>query len=270
MSTIALRRYPPWKVPLRRYLDLLKILVVRNLKVRYRGSTLGVYWSLLNPVLMTLVYTGVLSSIFARYYNGVVVNYMLAVFCGMVGINFFSTSTTTALPSIVGNGILLNKIALPMSVFPLSAIVASIFQLAVGAFPILLLMTLIFSKNPLNVLFLFGPMLGLILFSIGVAFFVSMAYVYFRDVPYLYELVIFVMWVTSPVFYPLASMPRHLQLILRWNPLTSIIETLRQIVLSGAMPDLRLIAQSLLAGGVVAFVGWALFRQYRDDFMDLL
>jgi ABC-type polysaccharide/polyol phosphate export permease len=268
MSTIAARNVP--NPALRRYLDLLKILVARNLKVRYRGSFLGVYWSLLNPVLMTLIYAGVLNSLFVRYYNGSVVDYMLAVFCGMVAINFFGTATTTALPSIVGNGILLNKISLPMSVFPVSVIVASVFQLAVGAFPILVVMTLLVTRNPLNVVLLLFPLSGLVLFCIGIAFFVSMTYVYFRDLPYLYELVVFIMWVTSPVFYPLASLPPRLQHILAWNPLTSIIESLRQIVLSGATPNLHLVAQSFIEGAVVAFLGWALFRQYRDEFMDLL
>lgn len=264
-----IRRYP-LNAAVQRYFDLLNILVIRNLKVRYRGSILGVYWSLLNPILMTLVYTTILGSLFTHYYNGNRIAYGLAVFCGMVAINFFGTSTSMALPSVVSNGTLLNKISLPMSIFPVSTVLASVFQLTIGAFPLLVIVTLLISHSILNALLLIVPLTALILFSTGVAFLVSMAYVFFRDIPYLYEIVVFIMWVTSPVFYPLSAMQPHIQRILWFNPLTSIIEGLRQLVLSSALPDFRVIGQSLLLSAIIAFLGWSLFRQYRDDFMDLL
>src|SRR4028118_2207761 len=83
-----------------RYWELLHVLVVRNLKVRYRGSFLGVYWSLLNPLIMTGLYTAIFGAAFASYYSNSIVNYVLAAFTGLVVINFFSSSTSQALSSI--------------------------------------------------------------------------------------------------------------------------------------------------------------------------
>ena len=114
----------------RRYYELLSVLVERNLKGRYRGSFLGVYWSLLNPVIMTALYTAIFGTVFASYFDNSIVNYVLAAFTGLVVINFFNASTNQALPSIVGNGSILNKIRLPVSIFPVSMVVANIFQFA--------------------------------------------------------------------------------------------------------------------------------------------
>ncbi|MFM7370584.1 MAG: ABC transporter permease, partial [Sphaerospermopsis kisseleviana] len=102
------------KLQVQRYWELLQVLVSRTLKVRYRGSFLGVYWSLLNPLIMTGLYTAIFGVTFASYYGNSIINYVLAAFTGLVVINFFSASTSQALVSVVNNGALLNKIQLPV------------------------------------------------------------------------------------------------------------------------------------------------------------
>ncbi|QSJ20678.1 ABC transporter permease [Nostoc sp. UHCC 0702] len=253
-----------------RYSELLHVLVSRNLKVRYRGSFLGVYWSLLNPLIMTGLYSAIFGTTFASYYGNSILNYVLAAFTALVVINFFSASTSQALSSVVANGPLLNKIQLPISIFPVSMVAANVFQFAVGVFPLLAVMTLFNSRNLVNVLALFFPSLALVLVSIGVGFLVSALYVFFRDLPYFYELVVFVLWITSPVFYPAAIVPTQVKPILRLNPLSPIIESLRQISLSGALPDLSLILSALLSGIIIFLLGWVCFKLWQDQFMDLL
>ena len=135
---------------LQHYLELLQVLVGRNLKVRYRGSFLGIYWSLLNPLIMTGLYTAIFWATFAKYYNDSIVNYVLAALTGLIVINFFSASTMQALTSVVGNGALLNKIRLPVSVFPVSMITANVFQFLMGAYPLLAIVALIKSHNLLT------------------------------------------------------------------------------------------------------------------------
>jgi ABC-type polysaccharide/polyol phosphate export permease len=253
-----------------RYWELLRVLVARNLKVRYRGSFLGVYWSLFNPLIMTGLYTAIFGATFASYYGNSILNYVLAAFTGLVVINFFSASTSQALTSVVGNGSLLNKISLPVSVFPVSMIGANIFQFSVGTLPLLALMTLIYSKNLINVLALIFPFLALVLVCTGIGFLVSALYVFFRDLPYFYELVVFVIWLSSPIFYPAAIVPPQVRQFLRLNPLSPIIESLRQISLSGSSPNLGLIWGSLLSGVIILVLGWTCFHLWRHQFMDLL
>ncbi|MCW5314791.1 ABC transporter permease [Nostoc sp. KVJ3] len=266
---ISLKDNSTW-LQVRRYWELLHVLVSRNLKVRYRGSFLGVYWSLLNPLIMTGLYTAIFGATFASYYGNSIMNYVLAAFTGLVVINFFSASTSQALGSVVGNGSLLNKIRLPVSVFPLSMIAASVFQFSVGTFPLLVIMTLINSKSLVNVAALVFPFLALILVSTGIGFLVSALYVFFRDLPYFYELVVFVICLSSPIFYPAAIVAKQVKPFLSLNPLSPIIESLRQITLSGSPPDLGLIWGALLSGVIILTLGWTCFHLWRHQFMDLL
>lgn len=258
------------KLQVQRYWELLQVLVSRTLKVRYRGSFLGVYWSLLNPLIMTGLYTAIFGVTFASYYGNSIINYVLAAFTGLVVINFFSASTSQALVSVVNNGALLNKIQLPVSVFPVSMIASNIFQFCVGAFPLLALMTLVNAKNLVNCLALVFPFIALILVSTGIGFLVSALYVFFRDLPYFYELIVFVLWISSPVFYPAAIVPNQVKPFLSLNPLSPIIESLRQITLSGTLPDLGLIWGALLSGIIILSLGWTCFHIWRHQFMDLL
>ena len=261
---------PNLSLQLQRFWEILYVLVVRTLKVRYRGSILGVYWSLLNPLIMTSLYTAIFGATFSAYYNNSITNYVLAAFTGLVVINFFSASTTQCLFSVVENSSLLNKIRLPVSVFPVSMVASNIFQFSVGTFPLLAVMTLLNTRNVVNVLAMVFPLFALVLVCMGVGFLVSTLYVFFRDLHYFYELVVFVLWISSPVFYPAAIVPPQVRPFLGLNPLSPIIESLRQITLSGSPPDLGLIWGALLSGMIILSFGWTCFHLWRHQFMDLL
>lgn len=255
---------------IRRYLELLQILVERNLKGRYRGSFLGVYWSLLNPLIMTGLYAAIFGTAFASYFNNSILNYVLAAFTGLVVINFFSASTNQALASVVGNGSLLNRISLPLTIFPVSMVAANVFQFAAGPLPLLLITTLWISHNPINAIAILIPFVALVLVCIGIGFFMSALYVFFRDLPYFYELVVFVLWIGSPIFYPAEIVPERIRVFLILNPLYPIIESIRQISLSGQFPEPMGMAHALLNGAIIAVLGWSCFRAWQNQFMDLL
>ena len=122
-------------------------------------------------------------------------------------VNFFNASTTQALTSIVESGELLNKIRLPVPVFPMSMIGANIFQFMAGSFPLLAIVTLVITHNPFSVILLLLPFSFLILVCTGIGLFVSALYVFFRDLSYFYEIATFMIWITSPVFYPPEIVP---------------------------------------------------------------
>lgn len=252
------------------YWELLTVLIRRNLKRRYRGSFLGIYWSLLNPMAMTGLYTAIFGAAFAQYYNNSTLNYILAAFTGLVVINFFSSSTAQALPSVVENGGIVNKIRLPLFIFPLSTIGANVFQLIMGAFPLLVIVTLVTSQSLINVAALVLPIFGLILVCTGVGMLMSALYVFFRDLSYFYELVTFLLWMGSPIFYPPDIVPDTVSRFLVLNPILPIIESIRQLALSGNAPDLVLISHSLISGFIVLTIGAIAFSSWRSQFMDLL
>jgi ABC-2 type transport system permease protein/lipopolysaccharide transport system permease protein len=264
-----LKKHPLWLTS-RRYWQLLSVLVPQNLNTRYRGSFLGVYWSLLNPLIMTGLYTAIFGATFANYYDDSIFNYVSAAFTGLLITNFYNSSTSQALTSIVMNGDLLNKIKLPLPVFPLSMIAANIFQFMVGSFPILAVITLINSGNLLNIIYLFIPIISLVLVCTGIGLFVSALFVFFRDLGYFYEIACFVVWITSPVFYPSEIIPERIQTFVSINPLVPIIEGLRQISLDGTLPDLDFIVKGFISGIIIVSLGWLFFRKMQSSFMDLL
>jgi ABC-type polysaccharide/polyol phosphate export permease len=254
----------------RRYWELVQILVERNLKVRYRGSLLGIYWSLLSPLLMTGLYTAIFGATFASYYDNSITNYLLAAFTGLITINFFSASTIQALKSLVDNGKLLNKIKLPFSIFPLSMVAANVFQFMVGSLPLLVLVTIFKTGFSLKIFAILIPFTSLVLVCSGIGFLVSSLYIFFRDLPYFYELVVFILWISSPVFYPSAIVPEQVKPFLALNPLSPIIEGFRQISLTTDPINLLIMVQGFFSGLVVLGIGWMVFRRFRHQFIDLI
>lgn len=255
---------------MRRYGDLLYVMVERTLKTRYRGSLLGVYWSLLNPLIMTGLYTAIFGVAFGEEFDNSLLDYALAAFTGLILFHFFSSATVQALSSVVDNGELLNKVRLPFTLFPITAIAANAFQFGVGSLPLLVVVCLWKSHSALNVAALLLPFGALVLASLGFGFLASGLYVFFRDVAYLYDLVSFAIWVSSPVFYPIEIVPPAIRPFLYLNPLTSVIESMRQIVLSGDAPALAAAGRAAAIGILFFTVGWSCFRWWRSQFMDLL
>jgi ABC-type polysaccharide/polyol phosphate export permease len=256
-----------------RYWELVSVLAEREIKVRYRGSFLGVYWSLFNPLIMTALYAVIFGAAFKKYYHDSLWEYILAAFTGLTVIHFYNGSTAQALASIVSNGSLLNKVKLPVSVFPVSILVANTFQLSIGMLPLLIIVTISLSPNLssfVNILAIPLPLMALISISMGIGFLTCALYVFFRDLPFFYELVQFVLMLSSPIFYPSDIVDPKIRPLLELNPLYPVIESLRQIVLSGNLPDFVLIVRSWLSGLIILAIGWILFNWLRPKFMDLL
>jgi ABC-type polysaccharide/polyol phosphate export permease len=255
-----------------RYWELVSVLAGREIRVRYRGSFLGVYWSLFNPLMMTGLYALLFGAVFEKYYHNSRWEYSLAAFTGLAVIHFYSGSTAQALGSIVGNGSLLNKVKLPVSVFPVSIIIANVFQLIVGMLPLLIVVTICLSphlSSLINIIAIPLPLFALILISTGVGFLTSSLFVFFRDLPFFYELIQFIVMMSSPIFYPAAIVPPEIRQLLELNPLYPVIESLRQIVLFGNV-DLSLIIRAWLSGIIILAIGWVCFNWLRPKFMDLL
>ena len=139
-----------------------------------------------------------------------------------------------------------------------------------GAFPLLLVVTLLLSKSLINGLFLILPLLALFLVCTGIGLLMSSLYVFFRDLSYFYELLTFLLWVSSPIFYPPEIVPESVSNFLILNPLLPIIESIRQISLSGDLPNFTLIFHAFVSGSIVLTVGAIAFSVWQSQFMDLL
>jgi ABC-type polysaccharide/polyol phosphate export permease len=262
--------YPGRRTSLRRYFELVTTIAERYIKGRYRGSVLGVFWSLSNPLIMTVVYTLIFGSAFSKYYGGSIVNYVMAVFMGLVVVTFFAQASSQALQSVVANGSLVNKIKVPLSVFPISVVVGNLFQFAVGVLPVLIIVTAIASRRIENVALILLPALALLLFTVGASLAVSALFVFFRDLPYMYELVVFVCWMMSPIFYPEEIVPARLLPFIKLNPIAAITNDMRHIAFNQGPIQIHLLALTLLIATVTAALGALVFASLQKHTMDLL
>jgi homopolymeric O-antigen transport system permease protein len=255
---------------LRRSTELIRISAFRALKVRYRGTALGVLWSFFIPVLMTAVYTAIFGTAFSKYYDGSVTRYVLSAFVGLVIVTFFMNGTTEALVSVVANGQLLNKIALPPLIFPVAAVVANVFQQGVTTFPIVFVMSIVVTHDPVRVILVPVVLASVVLLVSGFALALSALYVFFRDLPHLWAIVGFILWLTSPLFYPIDVVPLQIRVWFTLNPVSQSITALREVTITRGPLHLGPILVAFVTGVAALAIGAWIFRVTRRSFMDLI
>jgi len=219
---------------------------------------------------MTVVYAAVFGRTFIPYYGGSLERYAFAVFIGLTVIGFFSATTSEALMSVVADGALLNKLSVPKTAFPVASVLANSFQLGVGMLPVLIGIGIASRVSPLQLLWLPLPLIALVAFCCGAGLLLSALYVFYRDIPSIWELLTFFVWVTSAVFYPLAIVPKRIAHIVEFNPLFAFVTTLREIAMGSAQPDVRLLGIGALEGLGALLVGIIVFRAAQPGFMDRL
>src|SRR5438270_3724963 len=258
---------PSERLRSRRLADLVRISAMRALKVRYRGTVLGILWSFANPVLMTVIYSAIFGTAFSKYYDGSVTRYVVSAFVGLVVVTFFLSSTSEALQAIVSGGSLLNKIALPPIVFPLSAVGANLFQQAVTAFPIVLVLSIVLTHDPLRVLLVPVVLVAVVMLTTGFSIALSVLFVFFRDLPHVWNMVGFVLWLTSALFYPAQFVPANLRFWAALNPVGQAIAALREVTIQRGPLDGTPIVATIFAGAVALAAGAWLYRATRRELM---
>lgn len=255
-------RRPPALVELYRFRQLVALLVVRELKVRYKRSVFGLLWTMLNPLLLMVVYAVVFSTIMPAAMH----NFAIFLLSALLPWLFFSTAIVQGLNAILANQELIRKVRLPQAVFPLSVVGSNLVNFALSLVPLVLLM--IALRQPFTAALFFLPLAILILtvFTAGVTLLFATFTVFFRDVKHLTEVLLQMLMYLSPVFYDLKMLGEHrvwwfrlFRLFLRLNPLTYLLPLLRDPVFYGRLPA----ATTTLAASGLALVsivlGFAVF-----------
>jgi ABC-type polysaccharide/polyol phosphate export permease len=269
MATATFPRPAP-RLTIPRIAELVRLTAFRALKVRYRGTALGILWSFANPVLLTSVYTLIFGTAFSRYYGGSVTRYVLSAFVGLVVVTFFMNGTGEALTSVVTNGPLLNKIAIPPVIFPVASVASNAFQQLVTTFPIVLVVSVVMTRDPVRVALVPVVLIAVMLLVAGFSLALSALYVFFRDLPHLWGIVGFILWMTSPLFYPVEFVPPQVLPYYHLNPIGVAITALREVSLRRGPLHLGDIAFALVAGVLALALGAFVFDRTRREFMDLL
>lgn len=256
----------------KRYSFLMKQLISRDFKVKYKRSVLGVLWSLLYPVLMMAVMALVFSQMFKFKTEGI--NYIVYLMTGLIMFNYFSEATNAAMTSVISNFSLINKVYIPKYIFPIAKclFVGINFLLTLIPWLIIIFLTRFGLGEYLcefNMWYIFLPYIFIcfLFFTMGIGLILSCASVFLRDILYIYGILLTIWNYLTPTFYSLDILPLYLQEVFKINPLYQFITAVRSIVLAGQRPSLTMLATITLWGLGTFIIGSLIFKKKQDKFI---
>jgi len=245
---------------------LLGNLVQKDFKVRYRNMSLGVLWSLLNP----LVTMGALTFIFTKIFPTRQTNYPVFVLCGLVPFNFFSLAWSTATSSLVENSAIVRRVPIPRELVPISTVFGNCVHLLIQIG--LLLAFALGSGKGVNRYWIWLPVVwGLeIVFVTGLGLISSAMNVYVRDTRYVVDSCNTLLFWLVPIFYSFGSVPPGYQEIYQFNPVAALVLALRNILLDAISPPTSLLVKLTFTSVVTLLIGVVVFAKLKPRFYDYL
>lgn len=246
------------------YIPLLRELVVRDIKVRYRQSVLGILWTVLNPLLMMVV----MSIVFSKLFGNTIENYSIYYLSGFILYTFLNEATTTALFSVVYNSALTKKVYIPKYLFPLSKIVSAMVNLFFSFCALVIVMILTGTRIFWTIILSFLPALYLAVFCCGLGLILTTMNVFFRDIGHFYSIVTLIWMYLTPLFYPETLLVDNgMDFLLKVNPLYHNVCYFRMLALDGVVPSLRYNLLCIIPGIVLLVLGIVIFRKRQDEFI---
>lgn len=247
----------------------------REIVSRYKGSFIGIFWSLINPIFMLTVYTFVFSVVFkARWGHGTVdepkTQFALILFVGMIIHGFLAENLMRAPGLILQHANYVKKVIFPLEILPVVMLLSVLFHTIIS-FLVLILAFIIFNGIPHWTIVL-APLifLPLIIFTVSASWFLSALGVYMRDIGQIIGIVSTLLLFLAPVFYPLSALPPEFQHIVMLNPLTFIIEESRTVIIWGGMPDYKGLMIYTVASLVFLWMSYIWFQKTRKGFADVI
>lgn len=259
------------------YRQLLVSLAWRDIRVRYKQSVLGIAWAVLQPLAMMLVFSFVFTrAIDARAALAVDMPYALYAFAGLVPWTFFSSSLASCVQCLVANRSLVTKVYFPREVFPLSCIGSCLVDFCIALSVLFVIMAYYHTSGswviPLNGSVLFLPVVvGIqIMLTIGLGMMLAMGNLFYRDVRQLFSVTIQLVMFVSAVVVPIPRDGSLLARVIAMNPLVPLIESYRDCLLWGRVPDLGGLSYALAVSLFVLLVGWLCFRRASRRFAEII
>ena len=253
------------KYTYKKYNFLLKELVSRDFKVKYKRSVLGVLWSLLYPILNMSVLALVFTNVFKMSTPGV--NYLVYLLSGLVMFNYFSEASNLAMSSVVANFSVINKVYIPKYIFPLSKCLFVGINFLLTLIP--LYAVIILTGTEITYLHLLLPYawICLFLFTLGIGLILATISVFLRDMFYIYGIIVMIWTYLTPIMYDINIIDKALIPILKFNPLYHYINFSRMIILYKQVPSIGSWIACILSSLVFLFIGCYIFKKKQDKFI---
>ncbi|UKH25103.1 ABC transporter permease [Actinobacillus pleuropneumoniae] len=244
--------------------ELLKQLIVRDVKLKYRRSYLGYLWSILNPLMLMIV----LVIVFSNLFRFDIPNFPLYLISGQVIFSFMTEATNNAVWSVTGNASLLKKTYVPKYIFTMSKVGSSLVNLLFSLGALLLVMLYTQAEFSWNLLFFPFIILQVFLFSLGLGLWLAAITVFFRDIQYLWGVFVSMWMYLTPLFYPVTIIPEAYQTLYKTaNPMYWYIEQFRDIVLYAKFPEIGSIFMGIGVAILVLILGAWYFNKKQDEFI---
>jgi lipopolysaccharide transport system permease protein len=259
---------------LRQHRQLLWQLSRREVQVRYRGSWLGVAWSLINPLLLLALYTFVFSIVFQARWNEQAedgkLEFALNLFSGLIVYNLFAETIVAAPALILGSVNYVKRVVFPLEALPLARFLSSLVQAAFSLAILLFAQLALRQEVPWTLVCLPLVLLPAALVTLGLAYFLASLGVFVRDVGNVVNLAVTALLFLSPVMYPLSRLPEDIRRLLAFNPLTPLVDNFRRVVLECRLPDWTSWTAVTLFGLLLLWAGLTWFVKSKNAFADVL
>jgi homopolymeric O-antigen transport system permease protein len=245
-----------------RHTHLLYNLVYRDLTVRYKRSVIGFLWTMLNPLLLMIIFVIVFSTLF-RFAVPHYETYFLSEYLPWT---FFAQTTVIAMMSMAWNGALMKRVRVPKSIFTLASTISGLVNLVLSFVPLFVIMAV--RGVPLRPALLFLPVSFLVLaiFTFGVALALSAISVYFVDVREMYQVALTALMYLTPMIYPLSIVPERFRSVIALNPLLYMLQIVREPVYEGRLPSAHLMGIAVMLALASLLIGWTVFRRLERGF----
>ena len=250
------------------YRELLKTSVKKDIGGKYKHSFLGVLWSFINPLLQILVYALIFPLVMKN--GGSYKDYTVFMVCGLIPWAYFTTVINRASFIMIENGNILKKVYFPRSILPLSLVTSETINFLVSC--IIILAFILIKGFGISKFILFFPLVLLIQYVLllGIALIFSAVTVYMRDIQHFIGVVLQLLFYATPIVYSIDTIPENFRWILKWNPMTYIIEGYRAIFYNQTMPDLKSLGVLGIISIIILIVGYLLFNKLQKRFAEEL
>ena len=248
------------------YRELLKSNIKKEIRGKYKGSFLGILWSFINPLLMTLVY----ALVFPYLMRGAgYEHYTTFLIIGILPWNWFTTSIAQGTYTVLGNAGIIKKVYFPKEILPISAVVSGLVNFLITC--IIMALFIICSGIGFTKYIAFLPLIVLteFLLILGVTFITSSINIYVRDLEYIVNFILQLLFYATPILYSMDLFAgTKIATIIELNPMTTIINSYRNILYWGAMPEIKSLLAVLAGSIILCVVGRAIFKKLSRGFAE--
>lgn len=246
-----------------KYSFLLSELIKRDISGKYKDSTLGLLWSLLNPFLSMIV----LTIVFSTFFGKTIENFPVYLLSGKLVFDLFANATTAGMDSIKANSEIIKKIYVPKYMFAVGIVCSEFINFLISLIVLVAVMIVTDAPFFLSLLYAPIPLFFLLVLTMGVSLILATATTFFTDIKYLYGVLVMLLSFMTPLFYPISVIPENYMLLFKINPLYAAVKCFRDIVQGGIFPTTSYFLYLVVASIVSLIIGIYVFYKYQDRFV---